>query len=98
MVFQTYFQADLTWFQGLLFRYFTFIYKNHLFTMYILIYVDDILITCSNSSAITELISLLGVDFGIKDLGSLNFFLGIEVLPHGNGVLLSQRLILKFLQ
>ena len=59
--------------------------------MYILIYVDDILITCSNSSAITELISLLGVDFGIKDLGSLNFFLGIEVLPHENGVLLSQR-------
>ena len=68
-----------------------FIYKNHLFTMYILIYVDDILITCSNSSAIIELISLLGVDFGIKDLGSLNFFLGIEVLPHENGVLLSQR-------
>ncbi|XP_050290031.1 uncharacterized mitochondrial protein AtMg00810-like [Quercus robur] len=59
--------------------------------MYILIYVDDIVITCSNSTAITELISLLGVDFGIKDLGSLNFFLGIEVLPHENGVLLSQR-------
>ena len=59
--------------------------------MYILVYVDDILITCSNSSAITELISLFGVDFGIKDLGSLNFFLGIEILPHENGVLLSQR-------
>ena len=68
-----------------------FIYKNHLFTMYILIYVDDILITCSNSSAITKLISLLVVDFSIKDLGSLNFSLGIEVLPHENGVLLSQR-------
>ena len=38
--------------------------------MYILIYVDDISITCSNPSAIDDLLLLLNSDFAIKDLGN----------------------------
>jgi hypothetical protein len=68
-----------------------FIFKNSQFVMYILIYVDDIIITSSKSSAVDEFLKLLQSDFAVKDLGSLNFFLGIEVLKASNGILLSQK-------
>jgi len=40
--------------------------------MYLLIYIDDIIITGSTPAAITELLQLLNVDFAIKDLGDLH--------------------------
>uniref|UniRef100_A0A2N9GP72 Reverse transcriptase Ty1/copia-type domain-containing protein n=1 Tax=Fagus sylvatica TaxID=28930 RepID=A0A2N9GP72_FAGSY len=49
-----------------------FIYKSKSFTMFILIYVDDIIITCSNPAEIDELLILLQSDFAVKDLGKLN--------------------------
>lgn len=54
----------------------------------VLIYVNDILITGSLSSYITELIQLLSSMFVMKDLGNLSYFLGIEVLHHGPNLLL----------
>ena len=33
----------------------------------------------------------LQLDFAIKDLGNLNFFLGVEVLPNSIGLLLSHK-------
>ena len=59
--------------------------------MYVLIYVDDIIITCSKSSAIDELLLVLISNFAVKDLGCLNFFLGIEVLHNAQCALLSQK-------
>ncbi|XP_059441256.1 uncharacterized mitochondrial protein AtMg00810-like [Corylus avellana] len=59
--------------------------------MYILIYVDDILITCSLPSAIEDLLHSLKDGFAIKDLGSLNFFLGIKVVKNCTGIILSQK-------
>jgi hypothetical protein len=47
--------------------------------MYLLVYVDDIILVSSSSTAVDALISALGADFAIKDLGRLHFFLGIEV-------------------
>jgi hypothetical protein len=61
------------------------------FVMYILIYVDDIIITYSKPSAIDELLLVLKSDFAVKDLGCLNFFLGIEVIRNEHGALLSQK-------
>ena len=76
-----------------------FIYHHPTFTMYFLIYVDDIIITSSKAFAITELLTLLKSEFAIKDLGGLNFFLGIEVVPSFSGVLLTQqRYILDLLK
>uniref|UniRef100_A0A2N9I5M9 Reverse transcriptase Ty1/copia-type domain-containing protein n=1 Tax=Fagus sylvatica TaxID=28930 RepID=A0A2N9I5M9_FAGSY len=67
-----------------------FICRNSSFTMYVLIYVDDIIITSSSTTAIDTLLSNLHKDFVVKNLGSLKFFLGIEVLSNPSGVLLSQ--------
>jgi hypothetical protein len=76
-----------------------FIYKSKSFTMFILIYVDDIIITCSNSTEIDELLILLQYDFAVKDFGKLNYFLGVEVIPNDHGAVLSQqRYILDILK
>ncbi len=62
-------------------------------------YVDDIIITSSKASTITELLTLLKSEFVIKDLGGLNFFLRIKVVPSSSGVLLTQqRYILDILK
>lgn len=55
-------------------------------------YVDDILITGNNSSTISTLINQFHGSFSLKDLGHVNFFLGIQVTPLPNGGFhLSQR-------
>lgn len=46
---------------------------------YILIYVDDIVLTGSSNFEIQSLIYTLYNKFALKDLGKLNYFLGIEV-------------------
>uniref|UniRef100_A0A2N9IRZ5 Reverse transcriptase Ty1/copia-type domain-containing protein n=1 Tax=Fagus sylvatica TaxID=28930 RepID=A0A2N9IRZ5_FAGSY len=68
-----------------------FIYKSSIYTMFILIYVDDIIITSSSSLAIDNLLSSLQHDFAVKNLGSLHYFLGIEVIRNTAGILLSQK-------
>jgi hypothetical protein len=67
-----------------------FLYQSATCTILVLIYVDDIFITSSSSSAVRDLLSTLKQEFVVKDLGLLNYFLGIEVLPSSGGFLLSQ--------
>ncbi|XP_043714634.1 uncharacterized mitochondrial protein AtMg00810-like [Telopea speciosissima] len=57
---------------------------------YILIYVNDIIITGSDTDMVTSLRQQLSREFSIKDLGKLHFFLGIEVVPHSRGLVLTQ--------
>ncbi|GKA26415.1 putative RNA-directed DNA polymerase, partial [Tanacetum coccineum] len=48
---------------------------------------------------IDNIICQLGSAFALKDLGPLNYFLGIEIVPHVSGILLSQKkYILELLQ
>jgi len=68
-----------------------FLYRTQSITIFLLIYVDDIIITATDLAAITNLLQLLYVDFAIKDLGDFNYFLGIEVLKLDYGLLLFQR-------
>jgi histone deacetylase 1/2 len=66
-----------------------FIYDKGSVTIYMLIYVDDIIVTSSCPKAVTALLHDLKKDFALKDLGDLHFFLGIEV-KEKNGILLSE--------
>jgi hypothetical protein len=56
----------------------------------LLIYIDDIIVTSSSDKAITALLQDLTSDFAIKDLGPLHYFLGIEVQPLHDGLILTQ--------
>jgi histone deacetylase 1/2 len=61
-------------------------------TVYLLVYVDDIIVVSSSPTASTQLVSALRDDFAVKDLGPLHFFLGIEVLRQSSGgLVLTQR-------
>lgn len=57
---------------------------------YLLVYVDDILLTGSNSTLIQRLVILLSSEFKLQDLGNAHYFLGIEVTPTSMGLMLSQ--------
>jgi histone deacetylase 1/2 len=60
------------------------------YTMFILVYVDDIIVASSSSQATEALLKDLQQDFSLKDLGDLHYFLGIEVTKLKGGLLLSQ--------
>ncbi|GAU51097.1 hypothetical protein TSUD_185270 [Trifolium subterraneum] len=68
---------------------FTFKDKTH-FTA-ILVYVDDIIIAGSSTAEIERIKIILDRQFKIKDLGSLKYFLGLEVAQSSQGITISQR-------
>jgi hypothetical protein len=57
---------------------------------YLLVYVDDILLTGSNSAMLHHLIQLLSSEFKLCDLGDVHYFLGIEVQSTDMGLMLHQ--------
>ncbi|GKV11820.1 hypothetical protein SLEP1_g23039 [Rubroshorea leprosula] len=67
-----------------------FIYHHGSTWIYFLVYVDDIIITGSDPSAVQSFIQVMGARFSLKDLGPLSFFLGVEAIPTSAGLLLSQ--------
>jgi Reverse transcriptase (RNA-dependent DNA polymerase) len=56
----------------------------------VLVYVDDIIITGSNPQQVKAYIRHLQQQFSIRDLGDLNYFLGIEANYTTNGLCLTQ--------
>ncbi|XP_056841846.1 uncharacterized mitochondrial protein AtMg00810-like [Raphanus sativus] len=58
--------------------------------MYLLLYVDDMLLTGSNPQLIDLLLAQLSEVFRMKDMGSLQYFLGLQAHFHDNGVFLCQ--------
>jgi hypothetical protein len=55
--------------------------------MFLLVYVDDIIVT---SSCLDALLKDLSVEFTLKDLGQLHYFLEIQVIRNDAGVTLCQ--------
>lgn len=53
--------------------------KTTTYTLLILVYVDDIIVVGDSTIAIDALIHSFNTIFLVKNLGSLNFFLGIQV-------------------
>jgi hypothetical protein len=67
-----------------------FVYKNGSTVIYLLLYVDDIILTGSASAAIQALIRDLAQAFELKDLGPLKYFLGLQVEYTTSGLLVHQ--------
>jgi histone deacetylase 1/2 len=59
-------------------------------TMFVLVYVDDIIVASSTQATVLGLLQQLRGDFALKDLGDLHYFLGIEVKKVADGITLSQ--------
>ena len=59
--------------------------------IYLIVYVDDIVITGTDQDGIQKLKQYLFSLFQTKDLGKLKYFLGIEVAQSNSGVVISQR-------
>ncbi|WVZ55440.1 hypothetical protein U9M48_006100 [Paspalum notatum var. saurae] len=68
-----------------------FIFSHGGVTIYMLIYVDDIIIVNSTTSATHKLIEQLRTEFAVKDLGQLQYFLGVGVKSQRDGIVLSQK-------
>jgi hypothetical protein len=67
-----------------------FVYNEGSNLCYLLVYVDDLVITGNNTLLVAQIIQQLGDMFSLKDMGPLHFFLGVEVIPTRTGLFLSQ--------
>ena len=68
-----------------------FILRHHGKFVYVLVYVDDILVTGSDAILVQNVIAALANRFSIKDMGQLSYFLGIETIRTPQGMHLMQR-------
>ncbi|XP_057453048.1 uncharacterized mitochondrial protein AtMg00810-like [Lotus japonicus] len=57
----------------------------------LLVYVDNIIIASANTSLISSLKKALQDSFKLKDLGTLHYFLGLEITRSKKGIFLNQR-------
>lgn len=67
-----------------------FMFRTKEVVMFLLIYVDDIIVVSSSTKAVDALLSKLRSDSALKDPGPLHFFLGIVVQQITDGLLLTQ--------
>jgi hypothetical protein len=67
-----------------------FLFNKSGVTIFVLIYVVDIIVTSSSDYAISALLKDLNDNFAIKYLGDLHYFLGLEVKKIPNGLVLTQ--------
>jgi hypothetical protein len=58
--------------------------------MFVLVYVNDIIIASSDEKATTHLLCQVSHEFALKDLGDLHYFLSIEVQKVSDGIILTQ--------
>lgn len=56
-----------------------FIYKHGSHTAYVLLYVDDIILTTASQQLLQQVIITLSREFSMIDLGDLILFLGVQV-------------------
>ncbi|KAG7570487.1 Integrase catalytic core [Arabidopsis thaliana x Arabidopsis arenosa] len=68
-----------------------FIHSTSTTITYVLVYVDDIIVTGNNTSMVTKVLASFAERFSIKDPTDLHFFLGIEVTRTAKGMHLMQR-------
>ena len=68
-----------------------FIFNHDGITCYFMVYVDDIVLTGNNSPFIAKFVEMLATRLSVKDLGHLNRFLDVEIIPTKYGIFLNCR-------
>jgi hypothetical protein len=68
-----------------------FIYQKGGVSIFLLIYVDDIVVASSSNQVVEALLANLHQDFALKDLGPLHYFFGIKVEKVKGGIVMSQK-------
>jgi len=68
-----------------------FIYHHGTETAYLLLYVDNIVLTASSQQLLHRVIAALKNEFAMKDLDPLHHFLGVAVQHRSDSLFLSQR-------
>lgn len=68
-----------------------FVYKDGASIAYLLLYVDDIVLTTLSSTFLQDIIGRLHTEFAMTDLGVLHHFLGISITRSSDGLFLSQQ-------
>jgi histone deacetylase 1/2 len=58
--------------------------------MFVLVYVDDIIVASSSSEVVHALLGDLKEEFALKDLGDIHYFLGIDIKRGKDGLLMTQ--------
>jgi histone deacetylase 1/2 len=72
-----------------------FFFKKGSLIMFVLVYVDDIIVASSIPSATTALLKQLNKEFALKDLGELHYFLGMtQCKPFSSPLSTSEKLSL----
>lgn len=72
-----------------------FIKQSGEILLYVLVYVDDIIVIGNHQSSIDTFVESFDSRFSLKDLEQLSYFLGIEVTHTASGLFLIQR---KYIQ
>jgi hypothetical protein len=68
-----------------------FIYCRGADMAFLLLYVDDIVLTASSAGFLHRIIAALRREFSMTDMGPLHHFLGVSVRHQGDNLFLSQR-------
>lgn len=74
-----------------IFNPYLFIYHHNISLAYILLYVNDIILTTFSDVLPDYIMSKINSEFAMKNLGPLNYFLEIFVTKHTGGFFLSQK-------
>ncbi|KAI3668989.1 hypothetical protein L6452_40207 [Arctium lappa] len=67
-----------------------FVFQRGTKMAYLLLYVDDIILTASDTTTLRYFIDLLSQEFAMSDLGPIHHFLGIQVHRKNDGLFLTQ--------
>ena len=71
------------------------IWRESIRQLFIIIYVDDLLIGGEHIANINNITVFLYNKFEMKDIKELHYFLGIEVIWNPDGIMISRRLCIK---
>jgi hypothetical protein len=68
---------------------FLFVFRRGTDIVYLLLYIDDIVLTAYSAALLQQTISLLKREFTMKDLRPLHHFLGVSVQHQADGLFLT---------